>query len=71
MPTQQGEVVRVLITALTNVVNQSDEGKWYSRIGSENFGSIEGDRLILQDGTNELDLDRVWLASRSDGTYDL
>ena len=56
IPVKQNEVVRVLITAGQG----GGDARWYSRIGSETFGTIEGDDVIATEGGNTFDLDRIW-----------
>ena len=57
IPTKSGEVVRALITVgEATVQGNNGSGKWYSRHGSENIGSVAGSLAI----TNGLTISRVW-----------
>lgn len=63
IPAKTGELVRALIT-----VGTDSSGKWYSRRGSENIGSVSGS---LEVATN-LTLDRIWSpASNEDDDFRL
>ena len=69
IPQQPNEVVRMLITAAA-------AANWYSVFGSQNTIdaiSNDSDKRVWDnpDGAPHLDIDRVWLLLRSDGTYDL
>ena len=57
IPTKSGEVVRALITVgEATVQGNNGSGKWYSRHGSENIGSVAGSLAI----TGGLTISRVW-----------
>ena len=56
IPSKMNEVARVLITA----GESGNDAKWFSRIGSESIGTIEGDDVIAGSGFTAFDLDRVW-----------